>query len=272
MVKSSFKFLSTSLCLLPIVSKVPAGPFHPDLAQKLFVVAVGIHSILCCFTPSLGLKIYGLPHKNAVLASVMQTSGTFGMCLALFFYLQVFQGMVWEQALGWATWPYVLSSFYQAVKSDGAIGYPSQNRLLPGAIDLLVFYASQTKPSWAGSLYRAFAYWDFVNGVPCLCFPEFTAKIWQFSLKQEDKGARLIVQSFGVSLLAHGIAVILLLGQSSLKDVIGGSALIMALSLVGMIVTDQFDVAGHAKGKEYGFLWILLLLCIANSLLGVVME
>jgi len=66
--------------------------------------------------------------------------------------------------------------------------------------------------------------------------------------------------------LSHGVSVLVLCQGGGMANAIGLSALAVAVSLAGLIVTGQFDNVPNPKEPAYP--WILLLLAIANSLLG----
>jgi len=86
-------------------------------------------------------------------ANQLKRCGCVGCSHALLLHLQVFRDMSFKQALGWSVWPCVLAEFDMAFlsKTNEAVGMPSRNLLPPVVLNLLVFIASQTNPSWAGT-------------------------------------------------------------------------------------------------------------------------
>jgi len=99
-----------------------------------------------------------------------------------------------------------------------------------------------------------------------LFFPEFAIQLWGCPNVNTYIG-RLLVRSIGYFLLSHGVSVLVLCQGGGMANAIGLSALAVAVSLAGLIVTGQFD-NNVPNPKEPAYPWILLLLAIANSLLG----
>lgn len=162
--------------------------------------------------------------------------------------------MPFEHAVGWSFWPCLLNELDLAFVSEcnEAFGMPSRNTLPTARLNLLVFFASQTDPSWAGSLNLMCGHWP----LPMLLFPEFAIKL-------------TVPQSEHAHWSPHGANDRFLFVVGQRLD--PGSwwplacPLTMTGSLVGLIVTGQFDNVPNPK--EPTFFWVLLMLAIANSLL-----
>jgi hypothetical protein len=220
-----------------------------------------------CVSIVIILKAYGL---NADPASerLVQTVGSIGSVHSLLLYLQLYQGMSFDKALGWSVWPWILTSLYHALvaKNDHLLGYPTKNHIVPLILNALVFVASQTQASWAGNLNKFYGFFSLLYGIPTLLFPQSSAKFQEVSLKTNQQ--EYAFRSIGYFLVAHGISVWIGADGGSLSKSIGWSAVSLAVSLIGLMVLGPMDAAGIPKAPVA--VWALLMAFVANSQLGFV--
>ena len=252
-----------------VTNNIPRGGggaalIDPELAAKLFVGVYGLNAAGCTLAPAAASEQYGLKSEPAN-HWLMRFSGAIGLNVSVLLYLQKFQGMAFEKAIGWSVWPFVLNCAYGALdKSDSAVDIPATNHIPSGALNLLVFYASITNASWAPTLNQVYGLWSLVWVIPILVFPESAAKVWSISLKNDSNS--YIYSMTGSFLLSHGLAICMQTrGSGGLMKAIGGTAAGTAVSLAYLAVMGKFQKGGIKVAPAYT--WMVFVALIAASLL-----
>jgi hypothetical protein len=254
------------------------GPFDAEFAAKLFIAAYGINGIACTVDGKTSLKGYGMLTTDSNIRMI-QTVGSCGIATALLLYLQQFQGMSFEKALGWSALPYPLVATAQAITGqDAKIGFPSAKNAPSYVISALVIWASLTDASYSNVMYTLSGLWCLFNGIMMYWAPKSGAKFWSVSYVPSNPKEKpvplggtqfeILCRHVGYFLMAYAVAVLLQVNSAcDLGTTIGWTALTIGLGLLNLLADGSMEGSGITDVFPIG-VWVGLLLTIALSCLN----
>jgi hypothetical protein len=209
--------------------------------------------------------LYGpLQEPNVVTDSNFQLANAVVCGTGVFLFLQYFQKMSFEKAIGWSTLPYVYQAIFKLVTNKHqALGVPKEV-YPPLILNLLIFFAAMTEASFATNLNKFYGIFSLVNAVPMIFAPDMAAKAWKLTIKTPFE--RLSIETLGASLFYHGLAVCLqAFGKTDLMDTLGWVALSASTIMAGQVLAKRPEKGGILSGPI--LVWVVALGVIGYSYL-----
>lgn len=153
----------------------------PDLAPKIFLGALGLNTLNGILVPEFHLKMYGPKSVDAFSAHRIQAICSCGLGVVTMFYLQLYKGMSFEEAMGWSVIPSFLNCAYRILfQKDKGAGIPLENSIASVAVLLTVFLASRIGGSVSSGVIKGFGGLTATNSALFYFAPQEAAEVFFF--------------------------------------------------------------------------------------------
>lgn len=236
----------------------------PETAAKVYTAVFGLNAIQGLLFTKAHAAFYQTKEYNTYLNFLLREALGAGCNISLLLYLQYFQAMAFEKAVGWSCIPYMLQVVYKlATGILSELKIPVMNAVLVLALNGAVTYATLTNATFSKRLVQFYAVFSLINALLMYFVPEVAAKTWNLPVPNATQ--KHLIAVVGFYLTSHALVVGLQAFDKSANVATGWSIVAVAAGLFGLVAKGTFRKADMPNGLGVG--WAIFVLALAHALL-----
>lgn len=252
-----------------LLSQIPRGGsgFDPDIVSNIFLGTYGMNAVVGLVAPEQLARGYRMI-ADEFDRFVIQGICAIGANTVLLLYLQLFQSMPFEEAMGWSTLPYIGQEVFKFInRKHELVGFKRESSIFMLGLNVLVMFAGLTNAETAEPAIKFYGLWSLFNAVPLIFNPDSWGRNF-IGLDSRSGGNTLLLAQAGGFLLAHGLAVTLQAFDitNNLERTIGWTAIAAAATMSHQILSKRIEYAGLERSGAW--IWVAINGVVGASLLA----